>query len=270
MSSSLPAPHEIEKIGIEKIAARSRERAEAAKKDCSPDKMKREALGMKKGNFEFENALRKPGLSFICEIKKASPSRGIISEDFPYMDIAGEYERAGADAISVLTEPEYFLGGGRILSEVSKKVSLPLLRKDFIVDEYQIYESKALGASAILLIVSIVGGKLENFMALARELGLSVLTEAHGAEEIESAVSAGAKIIGVNNRNLKDFSVDMKNCEKLRGLVPPEILFVAESGIKTPEDVRAIEKTGADAVLIGEAMMKAKDRKIFLESLRGL
>lgn len=255
---------------LEELAEHARHRTGEAKKACSLARVRQEALALPKGNFPFEKALGKPGISFICECKKASPSKGLIAADFPYLNIAREYEAAGADAISVLTEPKWFLGSGRYLEEIASAVSLPCLRKDFTVDEYMIYEAKNLGAAAILLICAILGdGQLEEYLAIADELGLSALVETHDEEEIGRALAAGARIIGVNNRNLKDFSVDTGNSRRLRASVPKEILFVAESGITSPEDVEEARRMGAGAVLVGEALMRATDKKAKLAELRG-
>ena len=219
----------------------------------------------------FEQALKQPGLSFICEIKKASPSKGVISEDFPYLEIARDYERAGADAISCLTEPKWFLGSDQIFQEVRETVTIPMLRKDFTVDEYQIYQAKLLGADAVLLICAILAeAEIRSYLALCDDLGLSALVEAHDAAELEKAARAGARIIGVNNRNLKDFSVDTGNSRKLRALAPEGVLFVSESGIQTAEDIRALRESGVDAVLIGESLMRAADKKAMLDQFRGV
>jgi indole-3-glycerol phosphate synthase len=220
--------------------------------------------------FAFEAALKQPGLSFICEIKKASPSKGIISHEFPYLEIARDYERAGADAISCLTEPKWFLGSDQIFREVREAVSTPMIRKDFTVDEYQIYQAKAMSADAVLLICAILEEeKIRSYLALCDELGLSALVEAHDAAELQTAVRAGARIIGVNNRNLKDFSVDTENSRRLRALAPEGVLFVSESGIQTPEDVSLLKASGVDAVLIGESLMRAADKKTMLDAFRG-
>lgn len=254
---------------LDNIAAATRKRVAAAKQIIPLEKMQQEALAMAKGSFPFEAALRKPGISFICEVKKASPSKGVIAEDFPYLDIAREYEAAGADAISVLTEPEFFQGSGRYLREIRQEVKLPLLRKDFIVDPYQIYESKVMGADAILLICALLDQhELTGFLKLAGQLGLSALVEAHTAEELRSAVAAGATLIGVNNRDLKTFVVDLDTSIRLRPLVPADRLFVAESGIRTAEDIRRLREAGADAVLIGETLMRSVDKKAALEALK--
>ena len=255
---------------LDKIAERTKIRVAQYKDKISLDKIKQQALSLPKGNFAFEVALRKSGLSFICECKKASPSKGLIAPDFPYLQIAKEYEAAGADAISVLTEPEFFLGDDKFLSEISAQVSIPCLRKDFVVDEYMIYQAKILGASAVLLICAILDDiQLKNFIATCDELGLSSLVEAHDENEIQRAIDCGARIIGVNNRNLKDFSVDMDNAKKLRELVPSEIIFVSESGVKSADDIKRIRELGADAVLIGEVLMRAADKKLKLDELKG-
>lgn len=256
---------------LDQIAADTRLRVEAKKKEISLEEVKRDAQSMEKNTgFPFETALRKPDLSFICEVKKASPSKGIIAEEFPYLQIAKEYNEAGADAISCLTEQKYFLGKDEYLKEIAKEVKIPVLRKDFVVDEYQIYEAKILGASAVLLICAILEEEqLKVYLQIAKELGLSALVEAHDEKEIKQAVRAGAKIIGVNNRNLKDFSVNVGNSTNLRNFVPPEILFVAESGIKGPEDIAALRKNKVDAVLIGETMMRSPDKAKMLRFLKG-
>lgn len=219
--------------------------------------------------FPFTKAIAKPEISFICEAKKVSPSKGIIAEDFPYVSIAKEYEKAGAAAISCLTEPYWFLGKDAYLAEIVKEVSIPVLRKDFTIDEYMIYQAKALGASAILLICSILDDcQLNSYLTLAKELGLSVLTETHDEWEIERALHAGADLLGVNNRNLKTFQVDFENTIRLRSLVPKNVRFISESGVKTPEDVTRLNQIGVDGVLIGETLMRAADKKRMLDTLR--
>lgn len=251
---------------LDQLADHARERILMAKKELSLDAVREKALSLPKGTFSFEQAIKKPGLSFICECKKASPSKGLISPSFPYLDIAREYQKAGADCISVLTEPKWFMGQNSYLKEIADTVSLPCLRKDFVVDEYMIYEAKALGAAAVLLICSILSqSQLTEYLQLCDELGLSALTEAHSEDEIFTAIEAGARIIGVNNRNLKDFSVDLDNSRRLRSLIPSDRLFVAESGIRSVEDIRAFSKTGTDAVLIGEALMRAPDKKALMQ-----
>ena len=255
---------------LDTIASYARERVAEAKNYISPDQMKDLALKMPKGDFPFERALAAEGMSFICECKKASPSKGLIAPDFPYLEIAREYEAAGADAISVLTEPKWFLGRDEYLREIAQNVKIPCLRKDFTVDEYMIYEAKLLGASAVLLICSILDADtLKRFHATADSLGLSALVEAHDEAEVRMAVNAGARIIGVNNRNLKDFTVDTENSARLREIIPPDVLFVSESGVKTAEDVEKLRQIGADAVLVGETLMRAADKTVKLAELRG-
>lgn len=255
---------------LEEIAAYARERTAAAERKMPLAEIRRRAEGMPRGDFSFEKALRKPGLSLICECKKASPSRGLIAPDFPYVQIAREYEAAGADCISVLTEPKWFLGRDEYLEEIASAVSIPCLRKDFTVNEYMIYEARLLGASAVLLIVSLLSeAQLQEYLGLCRELGLSALTEAHSAEEIGTAVRAGASVIGVNNRNLRDFSVDTGNSAALRELVPPGVLFVSESGVTGAADTEKLREIGADAVLVGEALMRASDKRAKIRELRG-
>lgn len=255
---------------LEQLAEHARERVAQAKENTSLEEIKSLAYTLPKGNFAFEKALKKPGISFICECKKASPSKGLIAEDFPYVEIAKEYGAAGADCISVLTEPKWFLGKDEYLKEIAEKVSVPCLRKDFTVDEYMIYEAKLLGASAVLLICSILSEEeISEYIKVCDSLGLSALVEAHSEHEVQIAINAGARIIGVNNRNLKDFTVDTNNSKKLRNLVPKGILFVAESGVKTREDIEALQEVGVDAVLIGETLMKANDKRAKLQELRG-
>lgn len=254
---------------LNEIAAYAVKRVQQAESKMSLEAVKEQALALPGKEFIFEHALRKPELSFICECKKASPSKGIIAENFPYLKIAQEYEMAGADCISVLTEPKYFLGNDSYLQEIAQAVSVPCLRKDFVVAPYMIYEARVLGADAVLLICSLITEKeLSEYLTICDSLEISALVEAHNAAEINMAIHAGARIIGVNNRNLSDFSVDMANSNRLRELVPPEILFVAESGIKTAADVQALRKIGADAVLIGELMMRAENRSAMLTELR--
>ncbi len=257
---------------LDNLVAASQKNVAADKESISLETMKARALAVPSlTDFPFEKQLAKPGLSFICEVKRASPSKGLIAPDFPYLDIAKEYEKAGAAAISVLTERDYFQGSVQYLQEIAQAVQTPVLRKDFIIDAYQIYEAKAMGAAAILLICAVLDdSRLTAFLALADSLGLSVLTEAHDAEEIRRAVAAGARVIGVNNRNLKDFTVSLDTSCRLRPLVPDNILFVAESGIKTPADTARLRAHGVDAVLIGETLMRSSDKKEMLQQLAGL
>ena len=255
---------------LEQLAAHAKERVALAEQACPLEIIREKASRMEKGDGSFEKALKRPGLSFICECKKASPSRGVIAESFPYLQIAREYQEAGADAVSVLTEPKWFLGSDRYLREIAETVSLPCLRKDFTVDEYMIYEAKLLGASAVLLICSILSSRqLREYLQVCETLGLSALVETHDEGEVDMALEAEARIIGVNNRNLRDFSVDMENSRRLREQIPAEVLFVSESGVKTAADAAALREIGADAVLVGETMMRAKDKRAMLAELRG-
>ena len=255
---------------LDQLVKCAQERTGQAKLKIPLEEIKRQALSLPKSSFAFENALKKTGISFICECKKASPSKGLIAPKFPYLQIAKEYEAAGADCISVLTEPKWFLGSGEYLKEIASIVSIPCLRKDFTVDEYMIYEAKVLGASAVLLICSVLSEEqIRSYIRICDELGLSALVEAHDEYEVQNALYAGARIIGVNNRNLKDFSVDTDNSRRLRELIPCDVLFVSESGVSTAEDVAKLREIGADAVLIGETLMRASDKKAKLDELRG-
>ena len=256
---------------LDQLADYARQRVEEARRQTPLAEIKRQALALPKGDFRFEKALAKPGLSFICECKKASPSKGLIAADFPYLQIAKEYEAAGADAISVLTEPKWFLGSDRYLEEIASAVSTPCLRKDFTVDEFMIYEAKLLGASAVLLICAILDdAQLRESLALCDGLGLSALVEAHDEAEVDRALNAGARILGVNNRDLKNFTVDTENSRRLRARIPEDVLFVSESGVRTAEDVARLAAIGADAVLIGETLMRAPDKTAKLRELKGL
>lgn len=270
---------------LDEIAERTRERIAQRKKELPLEKLKEQAEQLSADTgFPFAKALRgenaRDGASsggassggdirFICEVKKASPSKGLIAEQFPYIEIAREYEQAGAAAISVLTEPFYFQGSNEYLSEIVKTVQIPVLRKDFTVDEYMIYEAKVLGASAVLLICAILNDdELSRYHALAASLGLSALVEVHDEEEARRALRVGAKIIGVNNRNLKDFTVDISNSIRIRPMIPPEIIFVSESGMRTAADIQALRENGTDAVLIGETLMRSQDKREALAKLR--
>ncbi len=254
---------------LEQLAEHAKQRVAEKMKNKSLEEIKREACNMPRGDFEFEKALRKNDIAFICECKKASPSKGVIAESFDYLQIAKDYEKAGADCISVLTEPKWFLGSDVYLKEIANTVKIPCIRKDFTVDEYMIYEAKLLGAKAILLICAILEQRqIKEYIEICDSLGISALVEAHDEAEIEMAVKAGARIIGVNNRNLKDFSVDTGNSKRLRQLIPEDIIFVSESGITANEDIRALRKSKVDAVLIGETLMKAEDKTAKLNELR--
>lgn len=231
-----------------------------------------QALDLEANNhYPFRTELAAPGISFICEAKKASPSKGLIAPSFPYVEIAKEYEAAGAAAISCLTEPKWFLGKDEYVKEITQAVSIPVLRKDFTVDEYMIYEAKTLGASAVLLICALLDEvQLKDWREIAEGLGMDALVEAHDEEEVETALKAGARIVGVNNRNLKDFTVDVNNSTRYRAMVPEDVLFVSESGITTRSDIEVLERNGTDAVLIGETLMRAKDKKRMLDMLKGV
>ena len=253
------------------IANYAKVRTEQARQQVSGREMKERALSMDcETGFPFERALQKEEMGFICECKKASPSKGLIAPEFPYLQIAREYEEAGADCISVLTEPKWFLGKDDYLRQIAQNVSIPCIRKDFTVDDYMIYEAKTLGASAVLLICALLDTEtLKQYIAVCDRLGLSALVEAHDEEEIRSAIRAGARIIGVNNRNLKDFTVDVQNSKRLRSLVPRSVLFVAESGIKDSRDIETLRRAEVNGVLIGETLMRAPDKKRMLDELRG-
>lgn len=259
------------------IADRTRQRVAAAEKEKSLETVRREAeeiyrcrTGAEGSRNTFSEALKKDGMSYICEVKKASPSKGVIDKEFPYLDIAREYEAAGASAISCLTEPFYFQGADKYLSEISAAVNIPVLRKDFVVSEYMIYEAKTLGASAVLLICSLLGdSQLKEYIALTEALAMDALVEVHDEEEMKQAVRAGAGIIGVNNRNLKTFQVDMTNSIRLKDMAPEDTIFVSESGIKTASDIRRLKEKDVDAVLIGEQLMRSSDKKKALEQLNG-
>lgn len=254
---------------LDELARFAMQRAEQAKTSVPLEKMRDMALALPKGDFCFEKTLRQPHLSFICEVKRASPSKGMIAEEFPYLKIAADYADAGADCVSCLTEPKWFLGSDAIFRDIRKEITLPMLRKDFTVDAYQLYEAKCMGADAVLLICALLNTQtIAQYLAICEQLGLSALVEAHDAGEIDSAVSAGARIVGVNNRNLKNFSVNLENAARLREKIPSGTIFVAESGIHTAEDVALLHGAGADAVLIGEALMKAADKSAKLAEFR--
>ena len=255
---------------LDRLAEYARERVMQAKAERPLSAVCQDALAQPKGDFSFELALSGSELAFICECKKASPSKGLIAPEFPYLEIAADYEAAGAEAISVLTEPKWFLGKDEYLRRIAEMVSVPCLRKDFTVDEYMLYEAKLLGASAVLLICTILDTvQLRNYIEICDGPGISALVEAHNEAEVEAALCSGARIVGVNNRNLKDFSVDPDNSRRLRKLVPDDVLFVSESGVHNPADVQAAREIGAAAVLVGEALMRSENRRAKLAELRG-
>jgi indole-3-glycerol phosphate synthase len=258
---------------LDQIVMATAKRVAALKETTSLETLKSQAMPSKTP-FAFEKALAQKSavgeIAFICEVKKASPSKGVIAVDFPYVEIARDYQAAGADAISVLTEPEFFQGSNEFLTKIKQQVGIPVLRKDFIIDAIQIYEASRIGADAILLICSILDTEqIKEYIGIADALGLSALVEAHDEAEVEQALAAGARVIGVNNRNLKTFEVDIQNSIRLRQLVPPENLFVSESGIQTPEDITKLRENGTSAVLIGETLMRSGDKKAELDKLRG-
>ena len=255
---------------LDEIVEKTKRRVEDAKQIISLDDLKNEVSLMSVDDeFPFKKALSGDDISIIAEVKKASPSKGIIAEDFDYLAIAKEYEDAGASAISVLTEPYFFFGSDDYLKEIAEIVNIPVLRKDFVVDEYMIWEAKALGASAVLLIVSILDiVQLKKYLDLAHELGLSAIVEAHDGDEIMRALTVGAEIIGVNNRNLADFTVDIENSINLRRCVSGDVIFISESGIKTKEDVARLKENDVDAVLIGETLMKCDDKKEMISEFK--
>ena len=260
---------------LEEIAGKTRERIDQEKGKVSVAELKERIRDREQNPAilptpSFYQALKKEGMSYICEVKKASPSKGLIAPDFPYVEIAKEYEAAGASAISCLTEPFYFQGSDRYLEEITAAVNIPVLRKDFTVDEHMIYQAKAFGASAVLLICAILDdGELKAYRQLAKELGLEALVEAHDEYEVDRALNLGAEIVGVNNRDLRTFQVDMNNSIRLRKMAPDDVVFVSESGIRTPDDIRLLYENQVDAVLIGETLMRSPDKKAALESLNG-
>ena len=255
---------------LDQLALHAKERVLRDKEFIGLDRIRQMAAESGPGGGQrFYGAIEKPGMSFICEVKKASPSKGVIDPEFRYLNIARTYEAAGADAVSCLTEPKWFLGSDGIFRDIRSLISLPMLRKDFIVDEYQLYQSKLMGANCVLLICTLLDLQtIRRFLNLCERLGLAALVETHDEEEIRLAVKSGARMIGVNNRNLKDFSVDFSNAGRLRELIPADRLFVAESGVQSPQDAAALKEAGADAILVGEAMMRAPDKSAFLQAMR--
>ena len=261
---------------LDKICETTKERIEKEKQKISLVEVRKNAESIKniekEKYFNFEKAIgKKEKINFICEIKKASPSKGIISEDFDYIEIAKDYQKAGADAISCLTEPHYFLGADEYLKAVKETVNIPVLRKDFIIDEYMIYKSKNIKADAILLIAAVLDKyKLKDYFDIANDLGISSLFEIHNEEELEKVLNLNPRIIGVNNRDLKTFEVDINNSVRLRKLIPNNIIFVSESGIKCREDIKTLEENKTNAVLIGESLMTKKDKEKEIKKLRGI
>ena len=255
---------------LDEIVEKTKERIELAKEIIPLDELKKSVSLLEiSDEFPFKKALGGDEISIIAEVKKASPSKGLIADDFDYVKIAKDYESAGASAISVLTEPFFFQGSNDYLEEIAENVSIPILRKDFVVDEYMIWEAKLLGASAVLLIVSILDiVTLKKYLDLAHDLGLSAIVETHDGDEIRTAMNVGAEIIGVNNRNLNDFTVDIENSINLRRCVSGDVIFISESGIKTKGDVTRLKENNVDAVLIGETLMKSDDKKAMISELK--
>ncbi len=255
---------------LDTIAEYARERVSRDKRIISFPEIRRlsEEQGRSCGQ-RFYDVIGKPGMRFICEVKKASPSKGIIDPEFDYKKIAQDYAASGADAISCLTEPKWFLGSDEIFREIRMETDIPMLRKDFVVDEYQLYQARLIGADCILLICALLDTEtIRHYLDICEELGLAALVETHDEAEICSAVKACARMIGVNNRNLKDFSVDLDNVSRLRSLIPADRLYVAESGVKTPDDVKKLSDAGADAILVGEALMRSEDKGAYLKAMR--
>ena len=254
---------------LDELAAHARERVAAAKAKVPLDEVKAAAEALPRGDFRFEKALSGPDAAFICEVKKASPSKGVIDEHCDYLAAAMQYEEAGADCVSVLTEPKWFLGSDEIFRAIRLMIDIPMLRKDFTVDEYQIYEAKMMGADAVLLICALLDIEtLRAYLGICDALGLSALVEAHDEVEVAAAVAAGARVIGVNNRNLKDFTVDLNNAARLRQNAPSGTIFVAESGVCSPEDAKTLRRAGADALLVGEYLMRSLDKHQTIKTLR--
>ena len=257
---------------LDKIVESTRLRVQQSYKTESLELIKKRAFEEcekeKANDFAFEKALNQKPIAFICEVKKASPSKGLIAKNFDYVTIAREYEKAGAACISVLTEPEFFLGSNDYLKEISQSVNIPIIRKDFVIDEYQIYEAKTIGASAILLICAILSEeKIKEYLTIADRLGMSAVVEAHDEEEVMMAKRCGAGIIGVNNRNLRDFTVDITNSIRYRNMVDEDVKFISESGIKTPDDIKRLVDHHVNAVLIGETLMKSEDKAGMIKEL---
>lgn len=254
---------------LDELANYAKQRVEDAQRNVSYFEIKEKALSSPQGTFRFERALIAEKPAIICEVKKASPSKGVIAEHFPYVEIAKEYEAIGATCVSVLTEPKWFLGSDEIFREIRAEISLPMIRKDFTVDKYQIYEAKVMGADAVILICSLLNTEtLRKYIQICDMLGITALVETHNVAEIKSAIEAGARVLGVNNRNLKDFTVNLDHASDLKQFVPEDVIFVAESGIVTVEDGQKLLGNGADALLIGEALMRSQDKCLFVKELK--
>lgn len=253
---------------LDTLVEATKKRIERQKQEQPMEKLMQLAAKTCRQKFLFEETLGRPGMHFICEVKKASPSKGLIASEFPYLQIAGEYEAAGADCISVLTETDYFLGSDQYFMEIRQQVQLPMLRKDFTIDPYMIYQAKAMGADCVLLICAILQENvLKEYLQLCDRLGMSALVETHTEDEVRMAVRAGARLLGVNNRNLATFEVDLSTSRRLRELVPKQIIFVAESGIRTAEDIRELSRAGVQGVLVGETLMRSRNKGAMLREL---
>lgn len=258
---------------LDQLADAARRRVAREKEIVSLEKLKQQAFALAEQEKQEERPLEKilkcPGIHLICEVKRASPSKGILAEQFPYLEIAKEYEKGGADCISVLTEPEYFLGSDEYFREIRKQVEIPMLRKDFTIDEYQIYQAKEMGADCILLICALLSEEvLCSYLRLCDTLHLSALVETHKEEEVKLALSAGARILGVNNRDLKTFEVDLETSRRLREMVPKDILFIAESGIQSKKEIQMLTELGVNGVLIGEMLMRCEDKRFAIQELK--
>lgn len=258
---------------IDDIVASTFERVAENKKRNSIDKLARLAFEKPiNKDYPFEKALRnKANLAYIMEIKRCVPTKGEITRNFDYKSIAKEYEDIGATAISVMTEPDYFKGDDDFLAEIARIVKIPVLRDDFIVDEYMVYESKLLGADAITLICSVLDEiTLMRCLNLAENLGMSAVVEAHSSMQVKKALRVGAKIIAVNNCDLRNFEIDMNNSLELQKMIPEDVIFISRSGVKTYQDICKLEENNVNAVMVGEVLMRSHDKRKTFEILQGL
>jgi indole-3-glycerol phosphate synthase len=244
---------------LDKIIAHKKEEVERSKKLVPLSRLE-EQIAQREATRDFARALSGNGVSLIAEVKKASPSRGLLCPDFNPVVLAKTYAQGGATAISVLTDAKFFQGSLDHLTAIKKEVELPLLRKDFVIDPYQIFEACAYGADALLLIVAVLSQQhLEELLSLRHSLGLKCLVEVHGEDEVERALRSGAEIIGINNRDLNTFLSDIDTTRRLRPLIPQEKIVVSESGIKSRSDVEKLKEWGANAILVGETLVTAED-----------
>jgi indole-3-glycerol phosphate synthase len=252
---------------LDRIVAQKREQVEQ-KKRAAPLTYLQERIARQNPVLDLAPALKGEHIRLIAEVKQASPSRGVLTSNFSPSRLAQTYAEGGAAAISVLTEENYFMGRTEYLAEIKEGVGLPLLRKDFIFDNYQVYESRAYGADALLLIAGILSqGQLNELISLSHSLGLRCLVEVHSESEVEMAVLSETEIIGINNRDLRTFAIDIKTTRRLRPLVPKEKIVVSESGIKSRKDMEKLRKWGVDAVLVGEALITAGDVRAKMNEL---